>query len=77
MSAKTSSTPVWEHVEARGPASLWRRPIVDGFNYMVTDGSSNRLPDLGPEPGYADPETAWVAYEERKGIAREIDLNEI
>jgi hypothetical protein len=47
------------------------------FRYVVTDDHSNALPDLGPNPGYADAKTAWAAYEERRGIAREIDLNEM
>jgi hypothetical protein len=69
---------IWEDQEARGPAHLWRRAGENGaFRYVVTDDHSNALPDLGPNPGYADAKTAWAAYEERRGIAREIDLNEM
>ncbi len=66
----------WKPVECRKAAQLWSRPGEIGERYYVTaDGAeSAELP--GREQGYPDAATAWLAFHNRKAIARELDLNQ-
>lgn len=67
---------VWKPIERRKTAQLWSRPGEIGDRFLVTaDGAeSAELP--GREQGYPDADTAWLAFDQRKAIARELDLNQ-
>lgn len=66
---------IWTAVECRKRAMLWKREGEIGDRYFVTADGADAVELPGREQGYPDPETAWVAYQQRRAIAREIDLN--
>ena len=66
----------WKAVECRKHAQLWSRDGEIGDRFYVTADGAESVELPGREQGYPDADTAWVAFDHRIAIARELDLNQ-